>query len=92
MIEAAAAALHTPPAPHEAAGHDRDETAPAGVPARPPLGARRADALAEIAFSGSPRTQVVVHVDQDALVCTATAAADRAGATCELEAGPAIPR
>ena len=81
MIETAAAALHGPPAPQPGD--------PAQRPA--PLGARRADALAEIAVSGSPRAQVVVHVDQEALVCTATVAAERAGETCELEDGPAIP-
>jgi hypothetical protein len=107
MIETAAAALHGAAAPHNdpaagkaedamaddgSAGHDQHPAPAAGLPDRPPpLGARRADALAEIAFSGSPRTQVVVHVDQAALACTATVAADRAGETCELEDGPAIP-
>src|SRR3954468_17602862 len=37
--------------------------------ARPPLGARRADALVEMAFSGSPRFQVVLHADPTALAC-----------------------
>jgi hypothetical protein len=91
MIETAAAALHGPPAPREPLADERDQPAPADLHDRPPLGARRADALAELALSGSPRTQVVVHVDQDALPCTATAAAERAGTTCELEDGPAIP-
>ena len=62
----------------------------AGMP-RPPLGARRADALAEIALSGCPRTQVVLHVDEAALACTAEAAEERAGEVCALEAGPAVP-
>jgi hypothetical protein len=84
MIESAAAAIHRSP------GTTTDH-APGSAPARPPLGARRADALAEIAQSGSPRTQVVVHVDEGALACTATQTEDRAGATCEIEDGPAIP-
>ena len=78
MIETATAAINGAPLPHP----DAD---------RPPWGACRADALAEIAHSGSPRTQVVLHVDEAALACTATAEAERAGATCELEDGPAIP-
>jgi hypothetical protein len=102
MIETAAAALHGAPAPHELSaaaevaeevrGDDQREPAPAELGDRPPpLGARRADALAEIALSGSPRTQVVVHVDEVALACTATVPDQRSGETCELEDGPAIP-
>jgi hypothetical protein len=34
---------------------------------------------------------VVLHVDEAALACTATLAADRAGEMCEIEDGPAIP-
>jgi Domain of unknown function (DUF222)/HNH endonuclease len=82
MIETAAAAIHEMPA----AARLADDP-----PQRPPLGARRADALAEIAHSGSPRTQVVLHVDEPALGCTATVATERAGEICELEEGPAIP-
>jgi hypothetical protein len=87
LIEPAAAAIHgTRPAAVRAPGPD------GGVGDRPPpLGACRADALAELAHSGSPRTQVVLHVDDAALACTATGAADRAGRTCALEDGPAIP-
>lgn len=88
MIETAAAALHGAPAP---TATDAAEDVTDEVPHRPPLGARRADALAEIAYSGSPRTQVVVHVDEAALACTATVADERAGETCEIEDGPAIP-
>src|SRR5436190_807661 len=90
MIETAAAALHGSPAPHQAPGA-ADENERAGLPQRPPWGACRADALAEIAHSGSPRTQVVVHVDELALACTATVPDQRAGETCALEEGPAIP-
>jgi hypothetical protein len=74
-IERAAAALHPPVA---------DEPPP-------PLGARRADALAEISLSGAPRAQVVVHVDEAALACTAETADMRRGEVCRLEDGPAIP-
>jgi Domain of unknown function (DUF222)/HNH endonuclease len=68
-----------------------DERSGDDAPRRPPLGARRADALAEIAHSGSPRTNVVLHVDEAALACTATAADERAGETCRFEDGAAIP-
>ena len=101
MIETGAAALHGQAMPHErAAGQGTsavDDSSDDGVSSAgepdwpPPLGARRADALAEIAHSGSPRTQVVLHVDEAALACTATAAEERAGETCELEDGPALP-
>lgn len=58
---------------------------------RPPLGARRADALAELVHSGCPRTQVVLHVDAEALACTAEAAEERRGELCALRDGPALP-
>jgi hypothetical protein len=61
------------------------------LPQLPPRGARRADALAEILVSGSPRAQVVLHVDAAALSCTAPAADERAGELCALEDGPAVP-
>jgi hypothetical protein len=80
VIERAAASLHAAP--------DPADEAPA---APPPIGARRADALAEIALSGARRAQVVVHVDEPALRCTATVAKDREGEVCALEDGPAIP-
>ena len=79
------AALHGAPRDAAAADGPLDTLPP------PPPGACRADALAEMAHSGSPRTQVVVHVDEAALVCTATDANERAGETCGLEDGPAIP-
>lgn len=53
-------------------------------------GARRADALAEIVHSGCPRTQVVLHVDEIALACTARGPKRRAGEVCTLRDGPAI--
>ncbi len=58
---------------------------------RPPLGARRADALAELALSGAPRTHLILHADPEALACRATGPEPRAGDVCHLEGGPAIP-
>lgn len=84
-LETAAEALHG--APH--ADGSGDENAEASW--RPPLVARRADALAEMAHSGCPRTQVVLHVDAAALACTADDAADREGGLCALRDGPSIP-
>lgn len=75
-IETAAAALH--PAPPEG---ER----------RPSRTMRRADALGEIALSGSPRIQLVLHADPAALACTAADGEPRAGTLCALEDGPAIP-
>ncbi len=77
-IEAGAEGLHP--------AYNPDDDQP-----RPPLGARRADALTEIVFSGAPPAQVVLHVDADALACRATAADQRQGEVCALEHGPAIP-
>ena len=54
---------------------------------RAPLGALRADALAEICRSGAPRTQLVLHADPAALA----AAAQDEGEVCFLRDGPAIP-
>lgn len=56
-----------------------------------PLGARRADALAEIARSGAPRTQLVLHADAEALACSAENNDARGGEVCFLSDGPAIP-
>jgi len=78
-IETAAAALH----PDPGAGMN-------GLP-RPSRTARRADALAEIALSGCPRTHLVLHADPAALACTATGSQPRAGTVCALDDGPAIP-
>jgi hypothetical protein len=64
VIETAADAIHPPP--------DHDGPFP-----RPPLGARRADALAEIMLSGPPTTNLVLHAD--------------IGTLCALEGGPAVP-
>jgi len=76
VVETAAMAMHEP--------------AP-GTELPPPLGARRADALAEIVVSGAPRAQLVVHVDPPALACTTEQAPERQGDVCRLESGPAIP-
>lgn len=98
-LEAAAEAMHAPAAPPRASvgppdgpdGSGPAGGAPRAVPWRPPVGARRADALAEIAHSGCPRTQVVLHVDPAALACTAQAREERQGEVCALRDGPAIP-
>jgi hypothetical protein len=58
---------------------------------RPPLGARRADALAEIAQSGCPRTTLMLHADVDALACWAAGDRPRGGKILALRNGPAIP-
>lgn len=47
---------------------------------RPARGARCADALTELVFSGAPRAQVLLHVDPASL-----------GEVCALEDGPAVP-
>lgn len=61
------------------------------VDAPVPLGARRADALAEIARSGAPRTHLVLHADPAALACAATGDEPRDGTVSFLRDGPAIP-
>ncbi len=61
------------------------------VDAPVPLGARRADALAEIARSGAPRTHLVLHADPQALACTSEGDQPRRGDVCFLRDGPAIP-
>jgi hypothetical protein len=68
--------------------HDHE---PAPRPMRPGRNARRADALTEILASGAPRAQVTLHVDLDALACTADAPEERRGEICALRNGPAIP-
>ena len=79
-LETAAEALHPAPPP------DADPPME-----RPSQGARRADALTEMVFSGSPRAQVVLHVDLEALACTAAGGDPPAGAVCAIEDGPAVP-
>ena len=80
-LETSAEKLH--PLPE----HDEDETP---MP-RPSLKARRADALSAMVYSGSPRTAVVLHVDTEALACTAVGDEPRSGEVCSLEDGPAVP-
>jgi hypothetical protein len=80
-VETAAEAIHG----------DMGPVPDGAVVRRPPLGSRRADALAEIALSGSPRAQVVLHVDAEALACTASGEDPRSGEVCALEEGPAVP-
>ncbi len=80
-VETAAAALHPDPIPDERNGGSR----------RASRTARRADALSEIALSGSPRIQLVLHADLAALACRATGDEPRGGTVCALDDGPAIP-
>ena len=58
---------------------------------RPPLSARRADALVDLVTGGGATTQVVLHADPEALACTAERAEQRAGKVLYLRDGPAIP-
>ena len=59
--------------------------------ARPPLGAQRADALVEALVGGGVHTELVLHADLAALECHARGDEARAGDTCALRDGPAIP-
>ena len=77
-VETAAAAMH--------AGDDA-----CSQRKRPPLRARRADALAELACGGGPRTHLVLHADVAALACMARDGEPPAGDVCALRDGPAIP-
>lgn len=86
VLDTAAEALH--PA---VVGDDGDAGPGEGTGSRPPLGARRADALTEIALTGAPRAHVVLHADAESLACTAGPGAPRAGVVCALEDGPAVP-
>ena len=100
-LEAGAEALHPFEAPEPGRTLDGKPLEPDDPPTaaahvkpavvRAPLKARRADALAEIMLSGAPRAQVVLHVDQAALACTAAGAEPRQGEVCSMEDGPAVP-
>lgn len=80
-IEARAAVIH---------GEDGDPCCSADLP-RPPIGARRADALVELIAGGGVQTHIVLHADPAALACTATGDEPRAGEALFLRDGPAIP-
>lgn len=82
-VETAAAALVGDPA-----GNFVDVETGEILDQRPPIGALRADALAEIMRSGAPRMTLVLHADTAAL---ADAADERRGEVCFLEDGAAIP-
>lgn len=94
-IETAEQAVHAPrPAAVEPEGGPVSggaEPDHCGVTPRPGRGARRADALAEIALSGCPRTHLVLHADPAALACEARGEEPRAGEICAVRDGPAIP-
>ena len=80
-LEARAAAIH---------GEDGDPCC-AGGWRRPPLGARRADALVDLVTGGGAQTHVVLHADPEALACDARGGEARAGEILFLRDGPAIP-
>ena len=58
---------------------------------RPPLSARRADALVDLLTGGGAVTQVVLHADPEALACQAERADQRGGNVLYLRDGPAVP-
>ena len=71
-------------------GEDGDPCCGDGV-SRPPIGARRADALTELVTGGAVQTQVVLHADPVALACTARGHEPRGGELLFFRDGPAIP-
>ncbi len=80
-IDARAAVIH---------GEDGDPCCAEGWP-RPPIGARRADALVELVTGGGAQTHVVLHADPAALASSAKADEPREGQVLFLRDGPAIP-
>lgn len=74
----------------EAGGSPDDPACPAGR-SRPPIAARRADALVDLVCGGGPQTHLVLHADPEALACQAERTEQRAGAVLYLRDGPAIP-
>ena len=58
---------------------------------RPPVAARRADALVELVTGGGATTHLVLHADPEALACQAERDQSRAGDLLYLRDGPAIP-
>lgn len=92
-IETGAAALHPAAARGLSCRPALEAAGSAGErpPDPPSPAARRADALSEIVLSGCPRTQVVLHVDEAALGCTAATGDKAAGEICAFEDAPAAP-
>lgn len=58
---------------------------------RPPIAARRADALVELVTGGGTTTHLVLHADPEALACQAGRDEPRAGDVLYVRDGPAIP-
>lgn len=77
-------------AAEEQAGNPDDPCSPEGW-SRPPVAARRADALVNLVTGGGATTHLVLHADPDALACRAERAELRAGEVLYLRDGPAIP-
>jgi len=67
-----------------------DPGCPAGR-SRPPVSARRADALVDLVTGGGAATHVVLHADPGSLACQAERGETRAGEVLYLRDGPAIP-
>ena len=80
-IEAAAANVH---------GDCWDPSCGDGM-SRPPIGARRADALVDLVTGGGAVTHLVMHADPEALACEARPDEPRGGDILHLRDGPAIP-
>jgi hypothetical protein len=83
-----AEALET--AAQEHAGRPDDPCCPAGW-SRPPVAARRADALVDLVTGGGATTHLVLHADPEALACQAERDEQRTGQVLYLRDGPAIP-
>ena len=71
-------------------GQPGDPACPEGW-SRPPITARRADALVDLITGGGAQTHVVLHADPEALACRAEQDEARAGSVLHLQEGPAIP-
>jgi hypothetical protein len=76
-------------AAEEQGGSADDPCCPAGW-SRPPVSARRADALVELVTAGGAQTHLVLHADPQALACQERDG-KRAGNVLYLRDGPAIP-
>lgn len=77
-------------AAEELGGAPGDPCCPAGW-SRPPLKARRADALVDLITGGGATTHLVLHADPEALACRSEHTEQRAGDVLYLRDGPAIP-
>jgi hypothetical protein len=74
----------------ELAGAPDDPSRPVDW-SRPPIRARRADALVDLVTGGGASTHLVLHADPEALACQAEHDQPHAGDVLYLQDGPAIP-